>query len=410
LEWKLTVKKTPRTYEIETFEPIEPIDSVNYTLAESKAESKSGSGWIWKTAGLLALLAATGAGAYWYVLPRVLEAAEPAAPIAIAPAAAPKEARSVAALGRLEPKGDITRLSSANGLEGARVNELSIQEGDRVRTGQVVAVLSTYQPRQAALLTARTQVQVAKARLEQVRAGAKSGTINAQRSLIAERQARIASAEATLQNAQTEYDRNSQLFASGAISASVLDTRRLTLETATRELERARQDAQREEDNLDSVKEVRSVDVDEASAQVQSAIAAVQEAEANLELSLVRAPLNGQVLKVHVRPGEVIGTSGIAEIAQTSQMYAVSEVYETDIGKVFQGQEATVTTDILPGVKMQGVVEKIGLKVLQQDAFSTSATAETDRKVIEVKVLLSDADSRKVASFTNLQVQVIFNK
>jgi HlyD family secretion protein len=88
----------------------------------------------------------------------------------------------------------------------------------------------------------------------------------------------------------------------------------------------------------------------------------------------------------------------------------VSQVYETDIGKVYKGQEATVTTDILPGVKMQGVVEQIGLKVLQQDAFSTSATAETDRKVVEVKVLLSYEDSLKVASLTNLQVQVIFKK
>jgi HlyD family secretion protein len=400
-------KQTPRPPEFETFEPLNPTDSVNYTLAESK----SGSGWIGKTlktAAIIALLSSTAGGAYWYVKPRLMEASKPA-PIAIAPAS-PKEARSVAALGRLEPKGDITRLSSASGLDGARVDEISIQEGDRVRAGQVVVVLSTFQPRKAALQTARTQVEVAQARLEQVKAGAKSGTINAQRSLIAERQARIASAEASLENAQIEFDRNSLLFADGAIAASALDTRRLTLETAKRDLERAREDAAREENNLDSVKEVRSVDVNEAEAQVQSALAAVREAEASLELSFVRSPLNGQVLKVHVRPGEVIGTNGIAEIAQTSQMYAVSEVYETDIGKVFQGQEATVTTDILPGVKMQGVVEKIGLKVLQQDAFSTSATAETDRKVIEVKVLLSDADSRKVASLTNLQVQVIFKK
>jgi HlyD family secretion protein len=394
-------KQTPRP--LESFEPLEPVDPVNYSLAESK----SGSGLIWKTAVMTALLAAVTGGAYWYVKPRLEP--KPAPTIAIA-SPAPKAVRSVAALGRLEPKGEITRLSSANGVEGARVDELNIQEGDRVRTGQVVVVLSTYQPRKAALQTAQTQVQVAKARLEQVKAGAKSGTINAQRSVIAERRARIASAEAALSNAQIEFDRNSQLYENGAIAASELDTRRLTLETATRDLERARQDAEQEENNLDSVKEVRSVDVDEAEAQVQSAIAAVREAEANLELSLVRSPMNGQVLKVHVRPGEVIGGNGIAELAQTSQMYAVSEVYETDIGKVYQGQEAIVTTDILPGVKMEGVVDQIGLKVLQQDAFGTSATAETDRKVVEVKVLLSYEDSRKVASLTNLQVQVIFKK
>jgi HlyD family secretion protein len=395
-------KQTPRPFK-PVEQPIEPVDPVNYSLAESK----SGSDWIWKTAVMTILLIAAGGGAYWYVKLRLEPS--PASVIAIA-SPSPQVARSVAALGRLEPKGEVTRLSSASGLEGVRVDQLSIQEGDRVRVGQVVVVLSTFQTRQAALRTAQTQVKVAEARLEQVKAGAKSGAINAQRSVIGERRARIASAEAALQNAQIEFDRYSQLFANGAIAEAELDTRQLTLETATRDLERAKQDAEQEENNLDSVKEVRSVDVNEAEAQVQSALATVREAEANLELSLVRSPLNGQVLKVHVRPGEVIGSNGIAEIAQTSQMYAVSQVYETDIGKVYKGQEATVTTDILPGVKMQGVVEQIGLKVLQQDAFSTSATAETDRKVVEVKVLLSYEDSLKVASLTNLQVQVIFKK
>jgi HlyD family secretion protein len=392
-------KQTSRP--LEPIEPIKPIEPLNYPITESAPSS----GWVWKLGAIAALIAAGGAG--WYFLPKFRVAPSP---VAIAPAPAKSKVRTVAALGRLEPKGEITRLSSASGVEGLRVEQLLVREGDRVRTGQIVVILSSYQPRQATLLQAQSKVSIAKARLAQVQAGAKRGAVNAQRSLIGERRAKIARFEATLQNAETELQRYSQLLADGAIPASELDTRQLTRDTAARDLERAMQEFQQEENTLDSVQEVRPVDVQEAEAQIQSAVAAVGEAQADLELSLVRSPLNGQVLKVHIRPGEVIGSNGIAEIAQTSQMYAVSQVYETDIARIYQGQEAIVTTDILPGIKMKGVVDQIGLKVVQQDAFSTNTSAETDRKVVEVKVLLNAEDSRKVAKLTNLQVQVIFKK
>lgn len=67
-------------------------------------------------------------------------------------------------------------------------------------------------------------------------------------------------------------------------------------------------------------------------------------AEAELELSMVRSPIDGRVLEVHAREGERVGTDGIAEIADTSAMYAVAEVYETDIGRVRTGQRATLRT------------------------------------------------------------------
>jgi HlyD family secretion protein len=393
-------KQTSRP--IEPIEPIKPIAPLNYSITESVPRS----GWIWKMGAIAALIAAGGVA--WYFLPKFRVASPPVVK-APAPAAKPN-GRGVAALGRLEPKGEITRLSSSGGVEGVRVAQLLVQEGDRVRTGQIIVILSSYQTRQATLMQAQSKVSIAKARLAQVQAGAKRGAVNAQRSLIGERRAKIARFEATLQNAETELQRYSQLLADGAITASELDTRQLNRDTAAQDLERAMQEFQQEANTLDSVQEVRLVDVQEAEAQIQSAIAAVGEAQADLELSLVRSPLNGQVLKVHTRAGEVIGSNGIAEIAQTSQMYAVSQVYETDIGRVYQGQEAIVTTDILPGVKMKGVVDQIGLKVLQQDAFSTNTNAETDRKVVEVKVLLNAEDSRKVAKLTNLQVQVIFKK
>ncbi|MBN3927781.1 hypothetical protein [Nostoc sp. NMS4] len=42
----------------------------------------------------------------------------------------------------------------------------------------------------------------------------------------------------------------------------------------------------------------------------------------------------GQIIKIYTRVAEKISTSGIADLAQTDQMMAVAEVYQTNIGKV----------------------------------------------------------------------------
>jgi HlyD family secretion protein len=48
------------------------------------------------------------------------------------------------------------------------------------------------------------------------------------------------------------------------------------------------------------------------------------------------------VLQIHARPGERVGPEGIVELADTSVMYAVAEVYETDVGRVRIGQRARI--------------------------------------------------------------------
>ena len=41
--------------------------------------------------------------------------------------------------------------------------------------------------------------------------------------------------------------------------------------------------------------------------------------------------MDGQILYVHTSPGERVGVKGVVEIGRTDKMYAVAEVYETDI-------------------------------------------------------------------------------
>ena len=334
---------------------------------------------------------------------------------------------SITALGRIEPEGEIIQLSATVPLEGARLEQLLVQEGDWVKAEQIIAILDNYDRQRAAVELAQKEVKVAQANLAIVKAGAKKGEINAQRATIrmlhaqlqTEKKAQLATIErlkAELANAKIEFKRNQQLGGEGAISASEVDRRRLTLDTARERVAEAEANLSRVVDtlteqileakaNLDRIAEVRDVDVYKAQAEVERASASLRQAQADLELASVRAPINAQIIKINTRPGESINSKGIVELGQTERMQVVAEVYKTDIEKIYLGQKAFITSDSFRE-KLSGTVKEIGLSVEQQEVFSNQPGADVDRKVIEVKVELDPEASQKVRHLNHLQVQV----
>ena len=111
-------------------------------------------------------------------------------------------------------------------------------------------------------------------------------------------------------------------------------------------------------------------------------------------------------MKVHAKTGEVVTTSGIVEIGKTSQMYVIAEVYQTDIENVHIGQKAIISSTAF-NRKLRGTVEDIGLLVDKQSILSINPGADTDRRIIKVKIRIDNPeDSQKVARLTNLQVDV----
>lgn len=369
----------------------------------------------------------------------------------------------VTALGRLEPESEVVRLAAPLALDGDRVSELRVREGDQVRAGQVVALLASETVLAAEYNEANRQVQVAEARLAQVKAGAKTGDINSQRATVnrvqaewqgntdaqraqlsrlraqwqgqlAQQSAAVRRLEAELANAQSEYRRYEALYQEGAESASRYDAKRLSVETLFRQLQEARaelnrldrtgrqevqeatavlsrveragqQQWQEAKSTLSSVAEVRTVDVRTALAEVAAARAARDRAAAALERAYLRAPSDGQILKIHARAGEKIGDSGLLDLAQTDRMVAVAEVYQTDVGLVRVGQPATIVGQAVQG-NLRGTVTQVGLQVLQQNVFSNQPGENLDRRVVEVRILLDPASTARVRSLTNLQVEV----
>jgi len=102
-------------------------------------------------------------------------------PVAVATSSTPA-IQAVAALGRLEPRDEVIQLAA--NTPGSRIAELRVKLGDRVRKGQMIAVLDTYDRAFTALQQAQRTVGVAQAKLAQVEAGAKRGEITAQQATI----------------------------------------------------------------------------------------------------------------------------------------------------------------------------------------------------------------------------------
>jgi len=339
---------------------------------------------------------------------------------------------TVSALERLEPQGEVIQVFAPTAAEGARVETLRVTHGQRVRKGDVIAVLDTAARRQTALQEAQEQVKVAQAQLSQVEAGAKSGQIRAQSRVVDRQQvelqteteaqeATIARLRAELNNAELEARRYQVLYTDGAVSASLRDGKQLTADTVRQQLNEAQanliriqrsrqQQASEAQATLDQIAEVRPVDVNVARSQVSAAQARVARAQAELDLVTVRSPQDGQVLKIHIRPGELVGTQGIVSLGQTRQMVAVAEVYELDISRIRVGQTATAISknNAFPEV-LRGKVVEVGLEINKKDVLNTDPAAQFDALVVEVKALLDEASSRRVAGLTNLSIQVLIN-
>jgi HlyD family secretion protein len=443
---------------------------------------------------IIGALIAGGIGIF--IVNRLGVANAPPKPVAIPT----PQVTTVTALGRLEPKGEIIKLSAPTSNQGSRVEQLLVKEGDVVRVGQVIAVMENRDRLLASMREAERKVGVARAQLGQVKAGAKQGELTARRADVSRleaelagdirtQQATIARLEAELvgdqatqqatisrleaeltgqrqalkatvariaaerRNAQADVQRYESLYKEGVISSQEVDRRRLSAETSTQQLfesqatlsrtiatleqqikeARANRDktiaTQQQQINeakatlsrtiastkqqineakgtLAQSAEVRPTDVNAAQAEVESTIATVERIRAELALAYIRAPKNGRILKINTRAGETVGNEGIVDFGETNQMYAVAEVYQSDINKIRTGQKVQVTSESLPE-KLQGSVDWVGYQVQRQNIINSDPSSNIDSRIIEVHVKLDDASSLQATRFTNLQVQTV---
>lgn len=346
------------------------------------------------------------------------------------PVTEPAPVKTVAALGRVEPSSSVIKLSVAN-AQDSRVNELLVQEGDQVEANQVIATLQGIERKQAEVAEAEQNISLRQVQVVQAQTAAATPSQRAaQRATIQQleadlrtktlqNQAAIESAEATLREAQVDYDRYRELFDRGAVSGSDLDARLKTLETAQAGLQQAQAQlantqqtltAQIESasETLQQLGEVRPVDVAVAQQELAYAQSQLNLARVDLEDFYVRVPVAGQILRINTRVGERVNPDqGIVDLGQTDQMVVIAEVYETDVPKLSAGQQASITSENGGfSETLKGTVETVGLQIRKTDVLNSDPAADTNARVVEVRIKLDPESSKQVAGLTYMQVRV----
>lgn len=188
----------------------------------------------------------------------------------------------VVASGRVLPPARV----SLGSLSLARVRRVLVDEGDRVKGGQLLLQLEDDEA-QAALAQGRAAVAQAQARLSQVRG------VSSRVSAEALRQA-----ELTVEQARTRLERAETLAAAGATAQADLDDARKALQLARSAQESAAAQAMA---NAAAGSEYRLALATLAQARGQE-----QAAEARLEQTRLTAPAAGLVLERHAEPGDVV--------------------------------------------------------------------------------------------------------
>ena len=185
--------------------------------------------------------------------------------------------------------------------QGGRVETLSVEEGDSVKTGAPVFTLESTE-QEASVAAAKARVTEAEARLADAQAQLQRP------SEIEVLEASLNEAKAMLQVASNNLDRAQKLFAKGWITKAQLDD-------AVAQHDRNQASVAEAEKRINAAKlPGRSDLIAAAKANAEAAHHALDEAEKNLGKRQVFAPADGTVEEVYFRPGEVVN-AGQAVVA-----------------------------------------------------------------------------------------------
>lgn len=330
----------------------------------------------------------------------------------------------VAALGRVEPAGGVMQIASP---ENGVISELLVDVGDSVAGGQTLAYLNLYEVRSAERDFAESQLIEAQQQLsaQQQLGNARIAEADTrvdqvdlpQLEAMRSQAAQIKDLEAQLNLAEIDLGRFERLAVQGAIARQQLDSQRAEVAQIQQKIAAA-------EATLTQLESARLANIDNAAAQVSAAEAdlllaqanaGVRSAEQNLALaearlaqSVIRSPINGQVIEVFVEPGESVDSQSVLSLGNTQTMQVVAEVFETDVGLVEVGQSATIRSrNGAFDQDLTGTVESVALQIFKNDVLDDDPAANADARVVEVDITVDQP--AVIDSLTNLQVDVVID-
>jgi HlyD family secretion protein len=240
---------------------------------------------------------------------------------------------------KIDVEGGIIQIAARR---GGVVREVLVQEGDRVVAGQILARQEDDE--------ARLALQSASADVAQ-----------------AESQMRLI--EVDIRTAQREYDRLQQLVATNFVAAQRLDQARDAIAQA-----QARLGSQQ--------------------AAVQTARARRDQAAYNVELTVIRAPQSGRIVRRYANPGagaSTLNVSTMFDLEPDSPRIARAEIVESDIPNVTNGQAVEISPEGDPSKVYVGTVLRRAAVFGARKLASDDPSQRTDERVIEVVVTAGDA-------------------
>jgi HlyD family secretion protein len=263
--------------------------------------------------------------------------------------------------------------------DSERIARVLVQEGDRVRKGQVLAVLDTERlaPR---LAQAEAQAAAQAAVVARMRHGSRPQEI-------AQARANLELAEANARQARENYRRIRQVFRSSRGRA--VSRQDLVNAHAQWDVAKAKVDVSRKSLEL-AVIGPRKEDIAQAQAMLDADKAQVALLARELADAKLRAPLDAVVRSRIAEPGDMASPQKTAfTLAITDPKWVRAYVSETDLGRVRPGLAATVEVDSFPGKRFQGWVGFIS-----PVAEFTPKTVETQdlrtSLVYEIRVFVKD--------------------
>ena len=267
----------------------------------------------------------------------------------------------VSASGKVQPK----RQVNISAQQMGRVTRLSVEEGQRVKTGQFLLEID---PRQLEGQLQRGEASVA---------AAKSGLAQARVS-VSTAETALEQAKAGLDLAQQNLKRQQDLWKDGL-------TTRESLERAQNEVTVRQADVKRSQQDIVA----RNQEIETREQQIKQEQAGLSTTRYNMSQIIVLSPMDGIVTRRNIEEGEtaVVGTmnnagSQLLTIADMSELEAEVEVDETDIPFIALGQEAKIKVDAVEDRTFKGHVTEIGNSPIQANSQSGGQRQATTFKVV----------------------------
>jgi HlyD family secretion protein len=256
------------------------------------------------------------------------------------------------------------------------VKTIQVDVGDKVKKGDVLAVLDTatleqdIEQQEYAVADSHKSAALS---LAQAKRNYENMLYLYNNDLISS----VVSAKAALQTAEDDYNYKKLLFENGQISQSELDQAQSNYEQAQKNLEaaqlQAEQDLQNAKDTYDSAV---------IKAEDKSADVALEKLKKNLEDSVITAPADGTITVKNAQEGSV-PTGIMFVIANTDDLIVDTQIKEIDAASVEPGDKVTIQTDATGDAEIKGTVKSIA-------PAATASTEGTGNVTYAAKVSIDE--------------------